>query len=103
MKGKKFDAAEKHFEKKRLELERKVKTYKEWAQEKKVENDELHDKLHILEAENEQLKKENERLLQLTELSKEDIKLMCEKDKSMNQVATLIDTMNKNLIYGIGV
>lgn len=50
--GKKFDAAEKHFEKKRIKEE-----LKEWI----------------------------ERLLEYTELSKDDIKAVYEKDKRMGE------------------
>jgi hypothetical protein len=50
--GKKFDAAEKHFEKKRIKEE-----LKEWI----------------------------ECLLEYTELSKDDIKAVCEKDKRMGE------------------
>lgn len=85
MKGKKFDAAEKHFEKRRTQYEKRIKYLEEQLDYTRKE---LHDtiaKYDFCKRENEELKDWVERLLQYTELSKEDIKEACEKDKRMGE------------------
>jgi chromosome segregation ATPase len=81
--GKKFDAAEKHFEKKRVQLDRKIKDLTEQRDNfYKLMND-YKGKFELLERENEELKNWIERLLEYTELTQDDIKAACEKDKQM--------------------
>ena len=79
--GKKFDAAEKHFQKIKLRYESLIKQLND-------ERCSLHDelmqckrKINDLEAENIQMKDWIERLLQYTELSKKDIQEACQSDK----------------------
>lgn len=81
--GKKFDAAEKHFEKKRVQLERDIKSVKEQRDTFYKQMIEYKSKFEFLERENEELTNWIERLLEYTELTKEDIKAACEKDKRM--------------------
>ena len=83
MKGKKFTAAEKHFEKKRIQYEKQIKYLEEQLTYTRKEFRDTIAKYDFCKRENEELKDWVERLLQYTELSKEDIKAACEKDKRM--------------------
>lgn len=90
MKGKKFDAAEKHF---LGELAKKSKIIK--LQDATILT--LHKKAEYFEkqyleasSENAQLKEWVERLLKYTELEQKDIKRACEKDKELAQILSLI-------------
>lgn len=81
--SKKYDAAEKHFLQREQQLNRKMKergeAYTELVKQLKVVKDDL----SRVEAENAQLRDWVDRLLEYTELSKEDIKQACEKDKEI--------------------
>lgn len=85
MKGKKFNAAEKHFEKKRIQYEKQIKYLEEQLKQSRFEMRIAIEKREFFERENQELKDWVERLLQYTELSKEDIKEACEKDKRMGE------------------
>lgn len=88
--GKKFDAAEKHFQEK-LEKLRKEKDY--WrglALEKQQRVSDLETELETAKSTVEQQREWIERLLQYTELSKEEIRAACEKDKNIAACAELI-------------
>lgn len=82
-KGKKFDAAEKHFEKKRIEYEKKIRYLTDMVSEQNKTIVSNKEKISTLESENTRLKEWIERLLDYTELSKEDIKAACANDKKM--------------------
>lgn len=82
-KGKKFDAAQKHFEGKKIELEKQIKALTARVSEKNKTISEQRGQIDALSSENQQLKEWIERLLEYTELSKEDIKAACEKDKKI--------------------
>lgn len=82
-KGKKFDAAQKHFEGKKIELEKQIKTLTARVSEQNKTISEQKGQIDALSSENQQLKEWIERLLEYTELSKEDIKAACEKDKKI--------------------
>jgi len=82
MKGKNFNAAEKHFEKKRVQLERRIKDLNEQVENAHRAYYDYRFRAELLERENEELKDWVERLLQYTELPLEDIKAACEKDKA---------------------
>lgn len=88
--GKKFDAAEKHFYKEKCSYERRIKTLSDNLKST-TEKLALTER-RLDEAENEitQLKDWVERLLEYTELSREDIKAACEKDKRLAGVASLL-------------
>lgn len=53
-----------------------------------------------LQDENQQLKEQNERLLEYTELSKEDIKFACKKDKELAKACGMITGLGKSGILG---
>lgn len=82
-KGKKFDAAQKHFEGKKIELEKQIKALISRVSEQNKTISEQKGQIDVLSSENQQLKEWIERLLEYTELSKEDIKAACEKDKKI--------------------
>ncbi len=80
-KGKNFDAAEKHFEKKRAQYEKRIKDLNQQLENAHRDTRHFRSRYEFLQRENEELKNWIERLLEYTELSKEDIKAACEKDK----------------------
>ena len=88
-KGKKFDAAQKHFEGKKIELEKQIKHLTARVSEQNKVISEQRGQIDALSSENQQLKEWIERLLEYTELSKEDIKAACEKDKKIASAASL--------------
>lgn len=93
-KGKKFDAAEKHFEKKRIEYEKKIRYLTNMVSEQNKTIVSNKEKISILESENTRLKEWIERLLDYTELSKEDIKVACEKDKKMSESLDMLKILS---------
>lgn len=88
-KGKKFDAAQKHFEGKKIELEKQIKHLTARVSEQNKVISEQKVQIDALSSENLQLKEWIERLLEYTELSKEDIKAACEKDKKIASVMSV--------------
>lgn len=94
-KGKKFDAAEKHFEKKRQEYENTIKRLNNTLKESRAETIKYKTAYENVIGENEQLKAWIERLLEYTELSIEDIKEACEKDKQMGEAAKMLTGLMK--------
>lgn len=81
--GKKYDAAEKHFMAREQQLNREIKAHGEAYAELLKQFKAAKDDLLRVEAENAQLHDWVDRLLEYTELSKEDIKQACEKDKEI--------------------
>lgn len=94
-KGKKFDAAEKHFMKKeaiyRRMLDRNNVGIKE-LQDKIVELDLM---CKNLQKENEMLNVENNKLLEYTGLDKKDIKMACKKDTELTKLMRDINIFGK--------
>lgn len=98
MKGKKFDAHEKHFKEKEIKLNREMNYLRDRCTE-------INNKNMQLVKENEQLKKESldvkvkyEKLLEYSKLSDEEIKKAIHRDKSVNQLSILfnmIPSINK--------
>ena len=94
MKGKKFTAAEKHFEKKRVGYERQIKNLNQQLENAHADARLYRSRFELVERENEELKAWIERLLEYTELTKEDIKSACEKDKNMAKAAEWLNTFS---------
>lgn len=94
-KGKKFSAAEKHFEKKQAQYEKKVKDLMCLIDQQRITLSEQADKILALTDENRQLHDWVERLLEYTELSKEDMKAACEKDKRMGSLLMVADRLTR--------
>lgn len=95
MKGKKFDAVEKHFEKKRLQYVCQIKTLEEQLKKANLEINSLKQKNEEYKHEIELLNDWVERLLEYTELSKEDIKKICEKDKKVVESLMCLSSLSK--------
>lgn len=95
MKGKKFDAAEKHFAKKRDEYLKRIKSLEQQLENAHKDTRLYRTQCEFYERENEELKNWIERLLEYTELSKEDIKAACEKDKRLGEAAKLLAQFGK--------
>ena len=89
-KGKKFDAAQKHFEGEKVKYEKQIKYLREEISTQNKTISEQKAQIDSLSSENRQLKDWVERLLEYTELSKEDIKAACEKDVQLANTASLI-------------
>lgn len=90
MKGKKFAAAEKHFQEKEVKLRKDIQYWQELAIQRATQIKELEATLKSANSTIEQQRDWIDRLLQYTELSPEDIKAACEKDKAMAACADLI-------------
>lgn len=101
MSGKKFNAAERHFEQKRLELSRKLSSVVKQNKILAAENQMYLDRINSLESENAQLNDWVNRLLQYTELEKDDIKIACEKDKALQSINHSVCTM-LDLLCSVG-
>lgn len=80
-KGKKYDAAERHFIEKQTMYEKRIKGLQETLSNKNAELIKVRQERDELHSENARLQDWVERLLQYTELSREDIKTVCEQDK----------------------
>lgn len=94
-KGKKFDAAEKHFEKKCIEWRKQIR-------ELEQKNKELHEQVSTLcydmtklNMENEDLRQRNETLMDLKDMSNEDVRTLIKSKESVNSMSRLFDTMYK--------
>ena len=85
-KGKKFDAAQKHFEGKKIELEKQIKVLTARVSEQNKTISEQKGQIDALSSENQQLKEWIERLLEYTEISKEDLKKIIESEKENSEV-----------------
>lgn len=96
-KGKKFDAAEKHFKKKEEDYQRRIKYLEGAISQLQADMSRLAGENGELLAENDSLKDWVERLLSYTELSKEDIKKVCEQDKKRGEAMTAFISMTKIL------
>ena len=89
MKGKKFSAAEKHFQEKEIKLRKDIQYWQELAIQRATHIKELETALKSANSTIEQQRDWIDRLLQYTELSPEDIKAACEKDKQLAACADM--------------
>lgn len=99
-KGKKFDAAEKHFLKKQEVYEKEIKALKARISELNNTVSGLNDQVVVLTAENRQLRAENEKLLEYSKLTPADIRAACEKDKKTAEAATMVSALFKTSGFG---
>ena len=90
MKGKKFTAAEKHFQEKEAKLRKEMNEWRTVASERAENIVELEEELRQAKSTIAQQQDWIERLLQYTELSLNDIKAACEKDRAVAACADLI-------------
>lgn len=87
-KSKKFNAAEKHFIEKEAKYQSQIKSLTTTIQELRLNQVELLHKNQVLTDENTRLKDWVEKLLKYTELSKADIKSVCEQNKHRGEAIT---------------
>lgn len=95
MTSKNYTAAEKHFIKKQEQYERQIKYLHNTTTEQAASLAELTALNQKLIGENTQLKDWIDRLLVYTELSKEDIKAACGKDKKMSEFFDVFNAFSK--------
>lgn len=76
LKGKKFDAAEKHFEKQKIEWRRKIRDLETQLQEALTKLYRLTETVQKLEQENERLKQTNQQLMKLKNVTDEEVQQM---------------------------
>lgn len=89
-KGKKYTAAEKHFNEKAADLRRLIRSLELDNMDLMRQKRDAEIKVISLESENEQLRAWVERLLEFTELSKEELKTLCDR---ANATKTFMDLM----------
>lgn len=94
-KGKKFTAAEKHFEEKAVVLRREAKRAQEHAHALLKENGLLRQQVDSLQQQTLQQQEWIERLLEYTELDQKDIVAACNKDKSMGQLLSMMGIVDR--------
>lgn len=99
MKGKKYSAAEAHFSKLIANRDREIKRLNDKVESLRSEVSSRDMKISTLEEENRKLQDWVDRLLEYTELSKEDIKSACEKDisrsEALNSLVNLLSGMSR--------
>ena len=100
MKGKKFEAAEKHFLKKEEQYKKHIKAL-ELEITAKAEKEKTNEALIAsLIEQNAMLLEQNKKLLELCKLSEADLKILVEKDKNVAEAArSMLTLMQHNGIY----
>lgn len=100
MKGKKFEAAEKHFLKKEEQYKKHIKAL-ELEITAKAEKEKTNEALITsLSEQNAMLLEQNKKLLELCKLSEADLKILIEKDKNVAEAArSMLTLMQHNGIY----
>lgn len=96
-KGKKFDAAEKHFENKCIEWRKKIR---ELEQVNKILHKKICDncdEIEKLQMENEYLKQQNEVLMEIKEMSVDDVKTLIKSKESVNNLSDLFNIMTQKM------
>lgn len=96
-KGKKFDAAEKHFENKCIEWRKKIR---ELEQVNKILHKKIYDncdEIEKLQMENEYLKQQNEVLMEIKEMSVDDVKTLIKSKESINNISDLFNVMTQKM------
>lgn len=90
-KGKKFDAAEKHFKEKERRLNHLIDVHSNAAKEAYAQIDKLKAENEALKKEMEDVKAINEQLKQLHNLSDDDIKALLQRAHSLNTFSEMLD------------
>ena len=96
-KGKKFNAAEKHFEKKCTEWRKRIKDVETIANEYIIKCNELELENTKLTEENRKLKSQLETLMELKGISNEDLKLFIDLKRSSSLAESLIKTYTSEI------
>lgn len=90
MKGKKFNAHERHFKEKELKLKKEIKHLKDLHQDIYSENRVLLLQNEKLEKDNMELKIKYEKLLKYSKLSDDDMIKALERDESVNRISSVL-------------
>lgn len=95
-KGKKFNAAAKHFEKKCVKWQKKIRELEETNKllHKKISDN--CDKIEKLQMENEYLKQQNNALMEIKDMSAADIKTLIKAKESISNISGLFNVMTHN-------
>ena len=96
-KGKRFDAAEKHFENKCIEWRKKIR---ELEQVNKILHKKICDncdEIEKLQMENEYLKQQNNALMEIKDVSVADIKTLIRSKESVNNISDLFNVMTQKM------
>ena len=100
MKGKKFDAAEKHFKKKEEQYIKKIKAMEELIASKDAKDKEKDSLIASFQEQNSALLVQNQKLLDICNMSEEDLKILIEKDKNVAEAAkSMVAMMRFSGIY----
>lgn len=98
-KGKKFDAAEKHFEKKCVEWRKQIRELEQQNKEKHKQIFDLCDEIEKLQMENKRLREQNETLMEVKDMSKEDVKTLIKSKKSINELSSFMNFMGNHRLF----
>ena len=90
MKGKKFNATEKHFQEKEIKLRQEVTHYKTLLTTIKSNVDYLSEANTRLHQENCEIKEKYEKLLEYSKFSDDDIKSALDKDKTISGLGNML-------------
>lgn len=96
-KGKKFNAAEKHFEKKCVEWRKRIKELEETNKLLHKRISDNYDEIEKLQMKNECLEQQNQVLMELKEMSVDDVKTLIASKESVNKLSGLFDAMSKRM------
>jgi len=86
----KLTATEKHLQNKIIKLQQQINKLEQSNSQYLHENYNIKQENKKLQEKNQQQKEQIDRLLEYTELSKEDIKVVCEKDKGLAKACGMI-------------
>lgn len=98
-KGKKFNAAEKHFEEKCIVWRQRIREAEQEKKEVLLENFNLKQRMKEIENENERLRELNDEIMKLKEMSPDDVKLLLD---TRRHVKRIDDFMNAFQGYKYG-
>jgi hypothetical protein len=100
MKGKKFDAAEKHFKKKEEQYLKKIKAMEELIAAKDAKDKEKDSIIADLKEQNAVLLVQNKKFFDICHMSEEDLKILIEKDRNVAKAAScMLHLMHLNGTY----
>lgn len=92
-KGKKFTAAEKHFEKKCVEWRKRIRELEQANKILHQKNCDNIDEIQKLRMENEYLKQQNNILMEVKDMSVTDVKTLVESRESIRNASSLLTAM----------
>lgn len=93
LKCKKFNVAEKHFERKCVKWQKKINELEQVNKTLHKKICENCDEIEKLQMENEGLKQQNETLIKLKDMSVEDVKILIKSREAINNISDLFKIM----------